>query len=129
VARLFTYGTLLVAEVMERVAGRRLPAERAVLVGWRRRLLRGATYPGLVPAPAESVEGLLYDGLDAEALARIDRFEGALYERRELAVTLGSGESRPAFVYVLRPEHRELVSELPWSEAEFRARHLRDPLV
>jgi gamma-glutamylcyclotransferase (GGCT)/AIG2-like uncharacterized protein YtfP len=129
VSRLFAYGTLLVAEVMERVAGRSFPAEHAVLLGWRRRLLRGATYPGLVPAPGESVEGLLYAGLDAGALARIDRFEGALYERRELTVALDSGKSRPAFVYVLRPEHRGLLSELPWSEAEFRARHLRDPLV
>ena len=128
-SRLFAYGTLLVPEVMERVAGRGFPAERAVLVGWRRRLLRGATYPGLVPAAGERVEGLLYDGLDAGALARIDRFEGALYERRELPVVLGSGENRAAFVYVLRPEHRGLVTELPWNEAEFRARHLRDTLV
>ncbi len=86
-------------------------------------------YPAVVPAASESVEGVLYEGLDLPALAKLDRFEGAFYARPELRVTLASGESCPAFVYVLRPEHASLATDAPWDEAEFRARHLRDYLV
>ena len=119
----------MVGEVMEAVAGRRFPEQRAVLAGYRRRLLRGAVYPAIVPAASERVEGLLFEGLDLPALARLDRFEGALYARPELRVTLDGGEAVGAFVYVLRPEHHSLATDAPWDEAEFRARHLRDYLV
>ena len=123
-ARLFTYGTLMLAEVMEIVAGRSFTARRATLDGYRRRLLRDRVYPGLLPAAGESVEGVLWEDVDPPALARIDRFEGSLYERPELCVTPAPGESVSAFVYVLRPEHRALASAAAWHEAEFRARHL-----
>jgi gamma-glutamylcyclotransferase (GGCT)/AIG2-like uncharacterized protein YtfP len=123
-ARLFSYGTLMLAEVMEIVAGRRFTARRATLAGYRRRLLRGRVYPGLLPVAGESVEGVLWEDLDPPALARIDRFEGSLYERPELRVTLASGESCAAFVYLLRPEQRALASDAAWHEAEFRERHL-----
>jgi len=119
----------MLAEVMEVVAGRRFPQQRAVLAGHRRRLLRGAVYPGIVAAPSESVEGVLFEGLDPPALLRLDRFEDVLYARPELRVTAASGESHLAFVYVLRPEHAALLTESLWDEADFRARHLRDYLL
>ena len=119
----------MLAEVMEVVAGRRFPQQRAVLAGYRRRLLRGVVYPGIVPAASESVEGVLFEGLDPPALTRLDRFEDVIYERRELRVTVASGESLAAFVYVLRPEHASHLTDAPWDEAEFRVRHLRDYLV
>jgi gamma-glutamylcyclotransferase (GGCT)/AIG2-like uncharacterized protein YtfP len=124
-ARLFTYGTLMLAEVMEIVAGRPLPSRRAALRGYRRRRLRGRVYPGIVPAAGETVEGVLWEGVDAAALARIDRFEGSLYDRPELPVAVAPDESCAAFVYVLRREHEALLGEAGWDEAEFRARHLR----
>jgi gamma-glutamylcyclotransferase (GGCT)/AIG2-like uncharacterized protein YtfP len=128
-ARLFTYGTLMLAEVMEIVAGRRFAARRAELPGYRRRLLRDAVYPGLVPAAGETVEGVLWEGVDPHALARIDRFEGALYERPELRVSVAPGESCAAFVYLLRPEHRALATDSAWREDDFRERHLRGYLA
>jgi gamma-glutamylcyclotransferase (GGCT)/AIG2-like uncharacterized protein YtfP len=124
-ARLFTYGTLMLAEVMEIVAGRSFPSCRAALRGYRRRLLCDRVYPGIVPAAGESVEGVLWEGLDAAALARIDRFEGSLYDRPERPVTLAPGEGCTAFVYVLRPEHEALLTDAGWDEAGFRACHLR----
>jgi gamma-glutamylcyclotransferase (GGCT)/AIG2-like uncharacterized protein YtfP len=128
-ARLFTYGTLMLPEVMEIVAGRRFAARDATLVGYRRRLLRDRVYPGLVPAAGESVGGVLWEDLDPPALARIDRFEDAPYERVELRVAVAPGESCAAFVYLLRPEHAALATDAAWHEAEFRARHLRDYLA
>jgi gamma-glutamylcyclotransferase (GGCT)/AIG2-like uncharacterized protein YtfP len=116
-------------EVMEIVAGRRCASQPARLAGFRRRRVRGAVYPALVPDAGETLEGVLWQGLDGPALARIDRFEGAIYERPALDVTLGSGERRGAFVYLLRPEHRSLAGDAPWDEVDFRQRHLRDYLV
>ena len=119
----------MLAEVMELVVGRRFAQQSAVLAGYRRRLLRGAVYPAIVPAASESVRGVLFEGLDLPALARLDRFEGALYARPELRVAVAMGESCSAFVYVLRPEHHSLATDALWDEAEFRARHMRDYLV
>jgi gamma-glutamylcyclotransferase (GGCT)/AIG2-like uncharacterized protein YtfP len=116
-------------EVMEIVAGRRLASRPAELRGWRRRLLRGAVYPALLPASDETTAGVLFEGLDAATLARLDRFEGEPYERLLLCVAPASGASSEAFVYVLRPERHALLSDAPWDEAEFRARHLADYLV
>lgn len=109
---------------MEIVAGRRFAARPAVLRGWRRRLLRGAVYPALVPATDEATAGVLFEGLDAATIARLDRFEGEPYQRRLLRVTLDGGAECEAFVYVLRPERHALLSDAPWDEAAFRARHL-----
>jgi gamma-glutamylcyclotransferase (GGCT)/AIG2-like uncharacterized protein YtfP len=123
--RLFAYGTLMLPEVMELIAGRRAAAQPAVLPGHRRRLLRGAVYPVLLPAAGESVAGVLWEGLDDAALGRIDRFEDAIYERIRRRVVLAGGEERESFVYRLRPEHHALAAEEAWDEADFRVRHLR----
>jgi hypothetical protein len=114
----------MLPEVMEAVAGRRFPCEPAALAGHRRRQVRGEVFPAAFAAPGETLEGVLWRGLDAAALARIDRFEGELYERPALPVALAGGGRATAFVYLLRAEHRALASDAPWSEAEFRARHL-----
>jgi gamma-glutamylcyclotransferase (GGCT)/AIG2-like uncharacterized protein YtfP len=125
VARLFTYGTLMLSEVMEIVAGARLPSRPASLAGYGRRRLHGEVFPGLVPAAGETTPGVLWDEVAPAALARIDRFEGELYDRPELHVALASGERVGAFVYLLRPEQRALAAAEAWDEAAFRARHLR----
>jgi gamma-glutamylcyclotransferase (GGCT)/AIG2-like uncharacterized protein YtfP len=114
----------MLPEVMEAVLGRRFAARPAVLPDHRRRLVRHAVYPGLVPATGEAVAGVLWEGLDEAALARLDRFEGALYERVELEVVLAPPEPCRAFVYRLRPEQHALASDAAWDEADFRARHL-----
>jgi gamma-glutamylcyclotransferase (GGCT)/AIG2-like uncharacterized protein YtfP len=124
--RLFSYGTLMLDEVMEVVAGRLFARGTAALAGFRRRTLRGQVYPAIVPASDETVDGVLWDALDPPALARIDRFEGPLYERQLRSVAISSGELRSAFVYVLRPEHAGLLADASWDEASFRARHLAD---
>ena len=88
--------------------------------------LRGQVYPAIVPASDETLDGVLWEALDPPALARIHRFEGPLYERQLRSVAISSGELRPAFVYVLRPEHAGLLADASWDEAGFRARHLAD---
>jgi gamma-glutamylcyclotransferase (GGCT)/AIG2-like uncharacterized protein YtfP len=113
---------------MELVAGRRLEPCAAVLAGFRRGRLRGQLYPGLVPDAAARVAGVLWEGLDRTVLARIDRFEGALYERQRCEVAPAAGEPCAAYVYVLAPAHRARLLPHDWDEAEFRALHLPDYL-
>jgi hypothetical protein len=122
----------MLPEVMETVAGpglarqtaRGLARQTARLAGFRRRCLRGAVYPGLVPAAGECTEGVVWEGLGARMLARIDRFEGALYERSLHAVELADGTPQEAFVYVLRPDEYARAGPSPWDEADFRKHHL-----
>jgi gamma-glutamylcyclotransferase (GGCT)/AIG2-like uncharacterized protein YtfP len=116
---LFCYGSLEFEEVMRQVTGQTLPGEPATLEGFARYRVRDADYPGLLPEPGARTEGTLYRALDADSLATLDRFEGALYERRTLAVTKHDGTSVSAQVYVVREAHRHTLSREPWDKAAF----------
>lgn len=115
----FTYGTLAVPAVMEAVTGRRFAGREAELAGFVRCRLRGRSYPAAAPRAGARVAGRLYEAVDPATLARLDRFEGPLYERREVSVLLpGGGEAR-AEVYVLAAGHRGELLEEPWDPAAF----------
>lgn len=127
--RLFVYGTLLFSDVLARVAGRRLEGREAVLPGYARHAVRGVVYPGVVRTPGAATEGRLVEGVDALALARIDRFEGRIYERRRLPVRVaGRAGFVHAGVYVVPPARRHLLDHAPWDPEAFAARHLADYL-
>ncbi len=90
----FFFGTLMDREVLELVLGRRVEdsaIRRAHLDGYR--LLRAADdpYPALVPAPGERVSGIVVSGLDDEAAARLEWFEGTEYQARPVEVALDDG--------------------------------------
>ena len=123
-APLFTYGSLMLPEVMEILAGRRLPSRAAVIAGYARHALRGVVYPAVVPAAGARVAGVLWEGLDAAALALIDRFEGELYERAACEAEVAGGGGVAAQVYVLAPAYRARLLAHDWDEAEFRRLHL-----
>jgi gamma-glutamylcyclotransferase (GGCT)/AIG2-like uncharacterized protein YtfP len=118
---LFAYGTLLFPEVMLAVTRARFASEPATLGGYRRCRLRGASYPGIAPAPGARTHGRLYRTVDATSLARLDAFEGELYAREAVRVEADDGELRDAVAYVLRPEHRALLTCDPWDPDAFRA--------
>ncbi len=121
-ASLFTYGSLMCADIMCRVAGCRPAALSAELSGYRRSSLQGRLYPAIVPSPGGRVSGVLYLDLPASALHRLDIFEGELYRREDLAVVTGKGEEQPAMGYVLRAAYHHLLTNTPWDFAEFTAR-------
>jgi gamma-glutamylcyclotransferase (GGCT)/AIG2-like uncharacterized protein YtfP len=116
---LFAYGTLLSRDVIERVTGSSHEAIPAVLTGYRRLCVQGAAYPGLVPGGDGKVEGLLYQHLDPSALDRLDRFEGAIYERRLVEVTVGDGRTLEAFAYVVREDQRHRLTDEEWDHRQF----------
>lgn len=125
---LFTYGTLMCPEVLAAVAGATGVARPARLPGYARRRVRGAVWPGILPRPGASVDGVLWSGLGAAALARLDRYEGAAFRREAVVVTAAEGEV-PAQAYVLAARYRWRLTSHGWAPEAFRARYLEDTLA
>jgi gamma-glutamylcyclotransferase (GGCT)/AIG2-like uncharacterized protein YtfP len=124
VETVFCYGTLEWPQVVETVTGRRFPGAPAVLPGFARFRMRQQVYPAVVECEGAETRGLVWLGVDAHALARLDAFEGALYERRALEVRGEAGETFAAWAYVLHPRERARLSDEPWDRDTFAQRHL-----
>jgi len=121
---LFAYGTLQVPLVMERVVGCRVaPPEPAVLENYRRFLLRGKTYPGIVESPGDAVRGVLFRRLGPDPVRRLDAFEDPVYERRTVRVLAGA-EAVAADAYVIPAGSRHLLDTVDWSLEGFREHDL-----
>ena len=114
----FAYGTLQLPAVMLAVTGRRYAAFPARLEGYARRRLRDKSYPGIRPADAAAVDGLLYLDLDDDALQKLDAFEDAFYHRTSVQVSAARLDW-PAQAYVLRKEAYGLLLPEEWQLADF----------
>ncbi len=125
---LYTYGTLQVPAIIGHIVGRPLAGVPARLEGYARFRVRGRVYPAIVGAAGGEVSGMLYAGLEAAELERLDFYEGELYERREVSVWEGAVAQRAA-TYVLRPELRHELSDEPWDFAGFLRDHLDEYLA
>lgn len=115
----FVYGTLMLPVVQRRVCGRTFDARPATLAGFFRGVVAGERYPSLRPEAGGVVEGRLLDGVDDAALERLDRYEGARYERLEVEV-----DGAPAWAWLLSAAHRGLVTDEPWDLERFVAEDL-----
>jgi gamma-glutamylcyclotransferase (GGCT)/AIG2-like uncharacterized protein YtfP len=120
ITNVFAYGSLQIPEVMAAVTGRHFPFVPARLPGYARHSLRGRPYPGLRLQPRAWTEGVVYIGVDARSLARIDRFEDAFYTRRRLAVLVDGNTSLAAEVYVIEQRHYGFLGDESWSLEKFR---------
>ena len=123
--RLFTYGTLEIPAVFRVVAGASRPSKPAVLHGYARFLVRGECFPGITERAGQVTSGTLYFDVDTAMLARIDRFEGAEFERRVVEVS-ADGKRFSAYVYTVLPE---TLSDDPWDQGVFLQHHLPEFLA
>jgi len=121
---LFTYGTLMLPRVMEAVTGDLFTACRAVLSGYARFRIHGATYPGLIEQPGTKTEGMLYLNVDASSIARLDAFEGSLYDRVHAEVDTVTGGRVLAAMYVVKAGQRPRLSAEAWHLDAFERNHL-----
>jgi len=124
--RIFAYGTLEIPELMHRVVGRELRSEAAELRGYARYLVAGRPYPGIVQADGARTSGRVYHGIDEAALTALDRFEGDLYERRNVVVFRADGSLLDAQVFAVPASQVGLLSRDPWDRARFEREHLAD---
>jgi len=124
-ANVFAYGTLLFPEVLAAVAGRAYACEPASLAGFARVCVRRAVYPAAIEDAAGTVAGVLYRGVEPPGVARLDRFEGELYDRVRVTVRLDGDDSRlEAFAYVVPATRLDRVERRPWEPERFRRDHL-----
>lgn len=117
----FTYGTLMCAEVMRSACGALPTASPARLDGFSRHPVAGEDYPGIRPQTDAQVEGLLYLDLTPTQFAQLDRFEGAQYVRQPVTVTLPDGRRLSAHTYVFAEAFRHLLLPGEWDYAGFEA--------
>lgn len=123
----FTYGSLMFPQVWERVVHRRYKNSDAFASGLVRKKITLSTYPVAFPGdPVQSLQGRLYRDVEPADLARLDRFEGKYYERKQITVTIsGEDQATVADVYMLKPRYRLLASAEDWSPEHFRKYELQ----
>ncbi|MGB5259712.1 MAG: gamma-glutamylcyclotransferase family protein [Gammaproteobacteria bacterium] len=122
--RLFCYGTLQFPRPMARVSGLRPRARPAVLKDYGCYILNGAVYPGIRPEPGMRTPGVIYDGIDMRRMARLDRYEGDEYVRQRVQVHTADARLQEAWVYIIHPEVRACLSDIPWDRYRFERQHL-----
>ena len=123
-SHIFTYGSLMFAPVWQRVVAGRYAALPATLREYRRYAVAGDTYPGMIASPGGSVDGVLYQNVEPDDIARLDHFEGADYRRTELDVDLADGSSQLVQTYLMiRPE---ALSDQPWLPENFALQRFLD---
>jgi hypothetical protein len=118
----FTYGSLMCDDIMAAVCGLPvggLDSRPARLADFVRHPVRGETYPGMVAAPGQAVEGRVYLNLPASAWPRLDTFEGEYYERQSVRVALAERSELAAETYVFRPQFDPLLGEGDWDFEAF----------
>jgi gamma-glutamylcyclotransferase (GGCT)/AIG2-like uncharacterized protein YtfP len=120
----FFYGTLMDADVLTAVIGRRLaPAHMdvAVVQGYRRVYVADAWYPMLVPDAGGEVRGYLVSTIDGREADRISRYEGVEYDRQAVLV-IGTGRGPvQAQIYMARPGVK--ASDRDWDLDAWRRRY------
>lgn len=118
-ATIFTYGSLMCADIMSRVSGMPVSGEVASLDGFRRFAVADEDYPGIVACAGRRVEGQLYAGLSEAALRRLDTFEGTYYLRMPVQIKDVNGRRRNAETYVIRPQYQHLLTDRDWDFDHF----------
>lgn len=117
-AHVFTYGSLMFAQVWQRVVRGAYRSCPAMAHGFARHAIAGETYPGMIRRDGANVPGMLYFDVGPDDIAALDTFEGAEYRRETVLATLAFGEQVTAETYLyLLPQK---LSESPWRPEEFQ---------
>jgi Gamma-glutamyl cyclotransferase, AIG2-like len=110
--------------VLERVLGRVPESRSATLDGYQRGSIRGERFPAIIAVPGEHVRGQLLLALDAVDLRALDAYEGDLYTRASVTVTLDDQRSVNAETYALAGHANPLFEPRDWSLEDFVAHDL-----
>lgn len=115
---IFTYGSLMFAQVWQRVVRGDYGCAPARLDDYARFAIAGETYPGMIAQPGAKVAGVLYFDVAPPDIAALDAFEGDEYRREAVRVTLETGETVEAGSYLyLLPQK---LSDSPWLPEAFQ---------
>lgn len=114
----FTYGSLMFADVWQRVVRGQYRSVPVTLDGYARFAVRDETYPGIVERAGARVNGVLYFDVDATDLAALDYFEGQDYRRMTVPVVAQNGGSLDAETYLYLAVQKLL--DQPWEPEAFQ---------
>jgi gamma-glutamylcyclotransferase (GGCT)/AIG2-like uncharacterized protein YtfP len=118
----FTYGSLMFPDVWRIVVGKDFETIEGAAVGYSILRVQGASFPGITPADETChVAGLVYLDVDAESVARLDRFEDTFYDRLSLAIDCRDGKKRSADAYVVLAKNRQVLTAEPWTAEWFES--------
>jgi gamma-glutamylcyclotransferase (GGCT)/AIG2-like uncharacterized protein YtfP len=117
-SNIFTYGSLMFPEVWNRVVRGRYRCAHAIVADHARFAIIAETYPGMVPAPGERVQGVVHFDVAPQDIAALDAFEGSDYRRATLRAQLGSGETVTADAYIYL--HATRLANTPWNPEAFQ---------
>ncbi|MEW6367037.1 MAG: gamma-glutamylcyclotransferase family protein [Acidobacteriota bacterium] len=116
----FTYGTLMLPEIMGTVTGRAFAWTPAIARGYARYAIEGELYPGLIPEEGAETRGVVYLGIGEATVRVLDQFEGEWYVRTSIRVETGTGEPMEADAYLLRDGERHRITRTRWDIGVFR---------
>lgn len=120
----FTYGSLMLSFVFQRVTGRSPRSIDARLQHWKRFQVKGESFPAIMPSLGDTVQGILWVGITQEELRKLDDFEGVLYQRVSVDVTDSAGLRYPAEVY--RWTKTDGLIDTPWDLDWFKTVGIKD---
>lgn len=121
---LFFFGTLMDLDVLTFLLERPIDLADlcpAVIRGFRRCGIAGASYPMLVPDEGAVVEGRLMRRATARDIARINHYESEEYRAELHPVSTGAGVETAAWLY-LGLDQLEAAAE-PWSLGRWQTQH------
>ena len=121
----FTYGTLMIPDVMYAFTTREFRFNHAIIRGYARFTVKGESFPGIIPVTDAATEGIIYFDVDKLSLERLDAFEGDLYQRTPILAEMDGGEIFNAEAYVIKPKFRNHLSSSEWKMKEFAQKHLK----
>jgi len=118
---LFTYGTLMFAEVWQRIGIEQPTGQPATLPGYAIYRIRDALIPGIIhTSPRDHVRGVLYQGLDATTLEELDVYESDLYQRAIVQVRRLDSSLIECQTYVIPLVNRTVLSREIWDADWFQ---------
>ena len=115
----FAYGTLMCEDIMFAVTGSHFSRTAGFLRDYRRLAVKDEVYPGILPERGRVVEGIVYRELPDIAWARLDAFEGEMYQRQIVSVNLADSASVEVYTFVVRPEFENRLDSSEWNFEKF----------
>lgn len=128
---LFTYGTLMLPALMERILGRPLHPTPVRALACSRHPVIGAPYPGLLLCAEcrEGVRGELYTDMRPLDWPRLDAYESSLYDRKIIDIQWTPSKRSKAYAYVIPEKHADrLDRSQDWSFQAFLQQHASQTL-
>ncbi len=123
----FLYGTLMYPSILSRVIPGRYQQEVGFANGFRRLKVIGEDYPGLIPDSdaLSPVQGVILYRVSPPDLALLDSFEAECYVRTSITIQDEASQDIPADVYMVRPDHYDLLSDKEWDLKVFERQGLK----